>query len=258
MLTNEELDACVSVMPIERICEIGTLLLQRKLPCVIEKPLGQNLAEIEQLGRVARDTGTPHMVSVNRRFIPYVQQARTWLKDVGPIQYVRATQVRHARSEADFIWSTAIHPLDALRHMVGDIHSVTVETERNKPLSTTWYDVSLTFTSGARGRIEVLPTAGMVEELYELFGEGFRVRLVVGSGTQRSLQCWRNDQLEVDEAAAESEPEHLRNGSYQELEEFISALKAQRPPWPTIEDILPSVRLAFAISEKAASQSRNY
>ena len=56
------------------------------------------------------------------------------------------------------------------------------EVHRQAGLSTAWYVVSLRFESGASGRIEVLPTAGMVEESYELFGEGFRARVVAGSG----------------------------------------------------------------------------
>ena len=108
LLAAEKLDGCVCVMPMELIVETGIRLLERGLPCVIEKPLGISLAEAEKLASVARDTGTPHMVSVNRRFLPYLNSARSWINKTGPLQFVRATQVRHARSEPDFIWSTGI------------------------------------------------------------------------------------------------------------------------------------------------------
>src|ERR1043166_2950915 len=123
MLEDEKPDACVCVMPMNRIVEKGIELLERRIPCVIEKPLGTSLVEIERMAQVARDTQTAHMVSVNRRFMPYLNEARAWLQDVGPPRYVRATQVRHARNEEDFIWSTAIHVLDALRYMVGEVKS---------------------------------------------------------------------------------------------------------------------------------------
>src|SRR5262245_1718129 len=67
MLHDEKPDACVCIMPIDRIVEKGIDLLERRIPCVIEKPLGTSLAEIETLAQVARDTQTVHMVSVNRR-----------------------------------------------------------------------------------------------------------------------------------------------------------------------------------------------
>lgn len=248
MLESEQVDGCVSVMPMERIVETAVMLLERKIPCVIEKPLGVSPEESERLGRVTRETGTRHMVSVNRRFMSYLNQAKDWAKGIGPLKYVRATQVRHARSEPDFIWSTAIHVLDALRHVAGEVKDFQTEVYRGE-LSTVWYGITLRFENGTRGRIEVLPTAGMVEESYDLFGEGFRARVVAGSGVQRSMRCWRDGQVNLEEYSSENEPEDLRNGAYQEVVEFVRALKTGEPAWPTVEDILPSARICFAIAE---------
>jgi virulence factor len=255
MLSKESVDGCVCVMPMERIVEKAVMLLERKIPSVIEKPLGVTREESERLAEVARRTGTPHMVSVNRRFMPYLNQARSWARSIGPLQYVRATQVRHAREEPDFIWSTAIHVLDALRHVAGEVDEFETEVLRQAGRSTAWYVVSLRFKSGASGRIEVLPTAGMVEESYELFGEGFRARVVAGSGVQRSLHGWRNGQLALEEYSSETEPEDLRNGSYEEVVEFVRALKTGERPWPSVEDILPSARICFDIADSVAQQT---
>jgi predicted dehydrogenase len=252
MLASESIDGCISVMPIERIVESSIVLLERGIPCVIEKPLAASHAEAERLARVARETGTPHMVSVNRRFLPYLNRARSWAKEMGPLRYTRATQVRHDRSEPDFIWSTAIHALDTLRHINGEIRDFETKVERQAGLSTLWYIISLSFESGASGQIEILPTSGMVEECYELFGEGFRARVVAGSGTERSLQCWRGGRMEVNEHVPSDAPEDLHNGGYDEVVEFVRALKAGAHPRPTVEDILPSARICFAIAEAVA------
>lgn len=254
MLLLEELNACICIMPVDRIVDVGAFLLRKGMPCVIEKPLGISLQQAELLAQVARETGTPHMVSVNRRFIPYINQAQAWARAAGQLQFVRATQVRHARSEDDFIWSTAIHPVDALRYLGGEIAGFRTVTHSGNGLSTTWYGIYLDFQNGAKGLVEVLPTAGMVEESYELFGEGFRVRVVAGSGVQRSLECWRNGKLEVEETSG-AEPEDLRNGSYEEVIEFVGALRNHRTPKPTVEDILPSARICFAISESVKAET---
>ena len=249
MLDVEQLDACVSVMPMEKIVEVATKLLERRLPCVIEKPLGTSLTESEKLGQVARDTQTPHMVSVNRRFMPYLNQASSWMRDRGPLRYVRASQVRHQRDEADFIWSTAIHAFDALRYIVGEVDSFDVALQQPGDEQTAWYVIALRFESGTIGQLEVLPTAGMVEESYELFAEGCRARVTAGSGPQRSLQCWENGELVLASQATEEQPEDLRNGSYQEVEEFVHALQTGARPQPCIDDILPSARISFAIAD---------
>lgn len=251
MLDVEKPDACVSVMPMEKIGAVGIKLLQRRIPCVIEKPLGTSLPEIERLARVARETQTPHMVSVNRRFMPYLNQARSWMQQRGPLRYVRASQVRHQRSEPDFIWSTAIHAVDALRYIAGDVEEFDVTVSPAGTGDATWYVIALQFESGATGQVEILPTAGMVEESYELFGQGCRARVTAGSGTQRSLECWADGEQVIVSHATEEEPEDLRNGAYQEVEEFVRALQTGRRPQPCIDDILPSAWISFAIADRS-------
>ena len=254
MLAAEQIDGCVSIMPIERIVDVSLMLLERKVPCVIEKPLGNSREQAQLLASVARATGTPHMVSVNRRFMPYLNQAISWARRIGPLQYVRATQVRHARNETGFIWETTIHALDALRYAVGEIRDFNTEVLRQFELSAPWYRISLRFENGITGQIEVLPTSGMVEESYELFGEGFRARVTAGAGPQRSLRCWRRGQLELEKYSTDDEPEDLRNGAYEEVVEFVRALQTGTPPRPSVADILPSALICFSIAESVDRQ----
>src|SRR5216683_7527563 len=47
MLAKEQLDVCIAVTPVERISEIGIKLLQAKMPCVVEKPLGASMSEVQ-------------------------------------------------------------------------------------------------------------------------------------------------------------------------------------------------------------------
>ena len=194
------------------------------------------------------------MISVNRRFMPFLNRARSWINEVGPIHYARATQVRHLRTEAEFIWSTSIHVLDAVRYVVGDIKHF--EVDRQPVESVTWYVISLLFESGALGRIEILPTAGMVEESYEFFGQDFRTRVTGGSGTQRSLECWQAGKLVVEAQALDKEPEDLRNGAYLEVEEFVRALRTGTRAYPEVDDILPSARICFSIADSFNKEYR--
>ncbi len=190
------------------------------------------------------------MVSVNRRFMPYLNRASAWAREAGGLLYARATMVRQRRDEPAFIWETALHALDALRHVAGEIKDYRATLHRPEGLSANWYLVSLDFEGGARGQLEVLPTAGVIEESYELFGEGFRARVVAGSGPQRSLHCWRGGRLEAEEFADETAPEDLRSGAYEEVLEFVGALREGRRPAPTVADVLPSSRVCFRIAEE--------
>ena len=256
LLAQEQLDGCVTVMPVECISEVGTLLLDRRVACVIEKPLGASLAEVERLAQVARRTGTPHMVSVNRRFMPYLNRAAAWSHGAGQLQFVRATMVRHNRSEPDFIATTAIHALDSMRFIAGEVSSYETTVHRPPGLSARWYLISIRFESGALGSLEIIPTAGVIEESYELFGENLRARVVAGSGTQRSLHCWRDGRLEVEDFVSGDEPEDMLNGAYDEVVEFVRALRDGTPPRPSVEDIVPSARICFSIAEELTARAR--
>jgi predicted dehydrogenase len=248
LLADGAADACVTVMPVERIAGMGAMLLERGVPCVVEKPLGASLAEVERLARVARETGTPHMVSVNRRFLPYLKRAVEFVAEGGGARYIRATMARHARVEADFISTTAIHAVDALRHVAGKVSDFESKVIGGRGREAPWYVIGFEFESGAAGQVEILPTAGVVEETYELFGEGVRARVVCGSGAQKLLSCWRGGRLEVEEAA-DGQPEDVRNGGYDEVAEFVRALGVGARPRPTIEDVLPSARICYSVAE---------
>jgi predicted dehydrogenase len=317
MLAAERPDGVVCVVPVELIGRVNSALLRAGVPCTVEKPPGASRAEVRELAELARQTGTRHLVSANRRFTPYLVRAVEWARSQGPLHYARATMVRHARREPGFIWGTAFHAVDALRFAAGDVRGFSlrlmvpggnlgpglqlesargtradssspsscacgipadcqVDSNRgidpagrpgprfppgtpsdNATLSARWYDVAIDFASGCRGRLEILVTAGMAEESYDLFGEGFRAR-VVGPIRQGMFQpgtrldCWRDNRLVLSEQAGPDEPVDVIGGCYGEVAEFVAALREGRSPRPTLEDVLPSAELCFSLAENGS------
>jgi predicted dehydrogenase len=248
MLSRERLDACISVVPVERIAGVAMTLLERKIACVVEKPLGSTIAEVEKLAEVARLTRTPNMVSVNRRFMPLLIRGMEWARSTGRLRYVRATMLRHNRTEREFLRFTAIHALDTVRFIAGDFAASTVQVLQGAVPS---YAIDLGFENGARGRIDVLPASGLLEETYEMMGDGFRVIVTSPFGPQRLLRCYREDRLVLEELAGPETPEDITFGFYGEVEEFIQAIRNGRNPRPSIEEIVPSVRACFELGLQA-------
>ena len=74
-----KLDGCIAVVPVEEISRLGQAAAL-ELPCVVEKPLGASLEQVRELLDVTRATGTTNMVSVNRRFMPFLNQAIEWTR----------------------------------------------------------------------------------------------------------------------------------------------------------------------------------
>jgi predicted dehydrogenase len=249
MLAKEQLDVCIAVTPVRRIAEIGIKLLQAKMPCVVEKPLGASMSEVQGLLDTARATRTINMVSVNRRFMPLLVQGMEWAKASGRLRYLRGTMLRHARTEPEFLLQTAIHALDTVRFIAGNVSAFEIRHLHAMPPQ--WYAIDLQFESGVQGRIDVLPTAGMLEETYELIGDGFRAVITSPFGPQRSLRCYQEDRVVLEEIAGTDTPEDVINGFYGEVVELVWALTSHQRPRPSIEDVFPSVGLCFEIANRA-------
>jgi predicted dehydrogenase len=255
MLDREKPDGMIAVVPPDRISELGIKLLRKGIPCVVEKPLGASLAEATALRDAAAATPTPNMVSVNRRFMPFLSRAIAWTRCSGPVRYVRCTLARHARRESEFLWATAVHAVDTVRFIAGQVAAFEIQSWTAPDGATLWHAVDLRFENGILGRIDVLPTTGMVEETYDLFGEGFRASVTCPFGTQRSWRCFRDGRLISDEVATAETPEDMVNGCYDEAAEFIRALRCTDRPHPSIGEVFPSVELCWTM-EKTVSAPR--
>lgn len=251
MLKQENLDGCIAVVPPENISELGIKLLNIGIPCVVEKPLGASLAEAQALRDSAAATKTSNMVSVNRRFMPSLNRAIEWTHNAGTLRYVHCTLARHARQEPEFLWATVVHAVDALRHIGGEVVAFDLRTLKTPGGATAWYALDLQFENGISGRVDVLPTAGMVEETYNLFGDGFRASVTCPFGPQLGWRCFQDGRLIQAEIVAAETPEDVVDGCYDEAAAFIRALTGGGTPKPSIADIFPSVELCFAIARTA-------
>jgi predicted dehydrogenase len=257
MLAQRKLEGCLAVVPVQKISELGIKLLGLGIPCVIEKPLGASLAEAKALLNAARATRTMNMVSVNRRFMPLLNRALEWTHNAGPLRYVRGTLTRHARREPEFLWATAVHAVDALRHIAGEVVDAKISVLGHAGGSAEWYALNLSFENGVSGRLDVLPTAGMLEETYELIGEGFRASVTCPFGPERGLRCFRENRLVQAEVASENLPEDVLNGCFDEAAEFIRALTRKEPACPSVEEVFPSVELCWAMAKTLDENAGN-
>jgi len=247
MLSREKVDGCVAVVPMGKIAEIGAYLMERRVPCSIEKPLGSSTEDVKDLLASAKSTGTPNMVSVNRRFMPFLNRALDWIKKKGTIEYVRCTMSRHARSEPEFLWATAVHAVDTLRFISGEIRSHQARNLKSGSHGN-GYSLDLVFENDAVGRVDVLPTTGMLEERYELFGNGFYVTVTCPFGERRGWVAYRDGARVTEEWATDEMPEDVIYGCFDETSCFIDLLSAGKPLRPSIADIAPSVELCMSIA----------
>ena len=242
MIEKEALDGVVAVMPIELTAALAIDLMKRGMPTTVEKPMGSTVDEVREIVKTAEETGTANMVSVNRRFEPVIRHGVDWVREQGPIRFVRASILRHNRREDFFVSGTAIHPIDTLREIGGDF---TGWEKKTLDGATPWYHVDFDFESGAVATLDILPSDGSVEEGYEIYGENYRVDIRVEDSGDPHLLCWKDNELVVEERPPKDEPTFIRLGPYAETHEFVSALEEGRAPWPSVGEVLPSVEAAY-------------
>jgi hypothetical protein len=139
-----------------------------------------------------------------------------------------------------------------LRYIAGDISEFDVQPHRTEKSAAQWYSISLQFHNGALGHVEVLPTAGMVQETYQLAGDGFCCSITSPFGQPLSMYCWRGNKLVLEEIPSIDTPEDVLNGGYHEVIEFVRALRTGTAPYPSIKDVAPSVQLCFQLAEMVA------
>jgi len=226
MLRAEQPDGVVAVTPIAVTHTIATQVIEAGVPLLMEKPPGATPAEAREIVDRVAQRGAKVMVSMNRRFDPGLCVALDWWGGRS-IEYVRGTIVRVDRREPDFMYGTAIHPLDTLRAVAGDVSECQFETRTVDGVR--WYVAGMTFTSGAMGALEVLPNAGSNAEVYEWFGGGCRALVRAGGIDAGTVRCWQGGTLVIDSEPARDEPTYVKNGAYDETRAFVAALQGRGP-----------------------------
>jgi myo-inositol 2-dehydrogenase / D-chiro-inositol 1-dehydrogenase len=256
MFDREKPDACWVVAPLPKTRELAGRVMERGIPVLFEKPPGANLREAQELASISARTLTPNMVAFNRRWAPCTKKALAWAKEHGPFEFIYSRMLRVNRLDDEFAFGTGIHVLDCTRYLAeavgGGIASARV-TRVETAAGHYNFHVDFTLRNGMPGRCDILPTCGMLEESYALFGSRASISAPLpwnGARTEDPLRC----ELWVDGKVVESEglpadPMYLSCGFYQETEEFIAALQEGRRPTPSAEEAVDSVALAVAVQE---------
>lgn len=256
LIDTEKPDACWVIAPIEGTRQLAGHMMERGVPVLYEKPPGKNLQEAEELAEISRRTGTPNQVGFNRRYASGTAQLVAWAKEHGPFDYLYARMLRSKRMDEEFAYGTGIHLLDCVTYLaacaLGGVKESQV-TRVTAPSGAYHFYVDLVFGSGARGRCDILPTCGVIDESYTLFGQNQTIVHTL-PWTAGEVKVDGRAELWVEGKLAEAHtypvlPVHLHAGFYHEACAFLAALKEGRRPSPASEETLVSVALAEATQQ---------
>jgi predicted dehydrogenase len=261
MLDAERPDAVVAAVPVERNVAVGTLVLERGIPLLLEKPPGLTPADVDRLivASEARGTRVPHQVAFNRRYAPLVRELRKRIEGLPPLQHLHYEMVRVERREPDFS-TTAIHGLDAVRYLAGCDYAEARFSYQELPdlgpgVANVFVDAVM--ASGATAALAFTPVAGVLVERAAAHARGHSLYVHVpmwgGADSPGRLVHFAEGRLaeEVtgDRCGDGTELFEL-GGFYRETAAFLDAVAERREPSPGLRESRQSVAIALSMRER--------
>jgi predicted dehydrogenase len=256
MLDAERPDAVVVVVPVERTADVGSLVLERGVPLLLEKPPGATVAEVDRLTAAADRGSVPHQVAFNRRFAPLVRELRRRIGAGGPLQHLHYEMTRVDRRDPDFS-ITAVHGLDAVRYLSGADYAEARFRYRELPElgpGVANILVDAVMTSGATAHLAFCPVAGVLVERVTAHARdaSFFVQVPMWSGIDspgRLVQFTKGELAsEVSGSVCGDGTELFElGGFYRETAAFLDALASGERPSPGLRESRQSVAIAEAI-----------
>jgi predicted dehydrogenase len=223
LLDSEQVDGIVAPQPYTHHAALLPELYSHVPCLFTEKPLALGAVEGDRLARLARESGCVHMLGYHRRSDPATREAKrvvdAWREtgELGPLRYLRICYsdgdwIANAQAayidtdeeplpfpeeaappdfagDDEALWALRdgtdklVHPLNLLRHFVGERYRVAFVHSSGRILA-------FESDSGVPATIEVMPyrrTVGFDEELLVAFEGGFvRLRVAPALALNRS------------------------------------------------------------------------
>lgn len=232
--------------------EVVAKLLPMGIPVFTEKPPGVTVAQAEQLAELAQQYKTINYVAFNRRAMPGLLRLKHWADENGPIRYIRVEMLRNQRMEPEFGVGTAIHPLDCLRFLGGEVREVETRCRPHPGTEARDYLVRLHFHSRMVADLAILVDCGLRRETY-LVHAGNRMMEVALTDPYSSSFCAHGEWLYNDNTVVFTEPSTdnlVAGGFLGEHNLFLDAVESRLLPNCCLQDARHSLRLATAVHQK--------
>jgi predicted dehydrogenase len=252
---------------------------------LIEKPFALSLDDCRELVAAAERAGVTLMVAQNQRFLPTHQAARAIIAsgELGEIRAVRTDSIQHwagfiatghwqydgARAGGGAVIGVAVHRLDLLRFLVGDVRRVSAVTKTSNPQflngAEEYAALTLEFENGALGQAFATVSAFRTpwSESLLVFGEQGTIHAAPAPGNMRSrafvaserrsapVAEWTDQFDGFEPIDAEGEGLPSESGQVNEILHFAWCCATGAEPLSSGRDNLGTIRLIEAAYESA-------
>jgi len=253
MVTEQKPDLMYCMVQPTATAKVLEKLLPIGIPVFTEKPPGVTVAEAERLAELAEQHKVMNYVAFNRRAMPGLLRLNHWAQENGPIRYIRAEMLRSRRLEPEFGVGTAIHSLDCLRFLGGEVREVETRCHPHTGSAARDYLVRLHFQSRAVADLAVLVDCGLTRETYCV--QASNRMMEVSLCEPYSCEFCPNgewiyqDNTLATATAADADP-LVAGGFIGEHNLFLDAVQSGRLPNCCLQDARYSLRLAVAVHQQ--------
>jgi len=170
MLDRVKPEGAIVAVPNQMHVKVGLACIARRIPIIVEKPVADSVGEALELVEAGEKAGVPILVGHHRRHNPIMRKAAEIIASGGIGRVVAANGLWLSHKPTDYFnvaWRheagggpvliNAIHDIDCLRMLCGDVESVSAATsnETRKFAVEDTAAAVLHFKSGALGTLLV-------------------------------------------------------------------------------------------------------
>ncbi|MCY9693188.1 Gfo/Idh/MocA family protein [Paenibacillus alginolyticus] len=157
MLQNEDCDGVIVVAQPHDQTSLVLACLEAGKHVYVDKPLGWNALEAAQIADAAEQAGVVLMVGFMKRYAPVYMKLKELITN-GTLGAVRSFETRFAvdstpfcKDDEQFMKLAAIHIVDLMRHLFGEVSQVTGFSNSNNEFIS--QSISLRFDNGIVGSV---------------------------------------------------------------------------------------------------------
>ena len=258
MLDEAEVDAVYVLMPPYQLFDPVMDVIERGLHVYIEKPPAVTSDQIRQLGAAAEKAGLLTMVAFNRRYTPVLNRARQIVEERGPIIQCVATfyknhlgQPPYYRGAIDILSCDAIHAVDMLRWMGGEVQTVASDVQSFKASYANMFNALVRFDGGAVGVLLANWNVGARRHTFEMHAEGISAYVQPDDRALIYADNAAEPTVITTQDAAGSDEMRVFNGFAAENRHFIDCVKSGTQPNTRFADALRTMELVDMIYAEA-------
>ena len=256
MIKKVEMEGIHIIMSPHLLFDLVIDSLKARLNVFVEKPPAITLEQTTKMALLAEKNGCKTMVAFNRRYIPLLRKVREIVEERDQIIQAVATfykpintSLSYYTAPVDILRSDAIHCLDTLRWLCGEVKQVKSLVRKYHSEVYNTFNTIMEFESGATGILLANWAIGKRVHAFELHAKGVSAFV---DPNENGVIYKDNQKCKTISAfeAAGSKEFYRFYGYYQENRHFIDCLKENRQPETSFSDAAKTMELVERIYQE--------